>query len=63
MRIKRDKINMPGGYGQLEFLEKDMPQLPGQDPQWVLRRYLQERRVIRAAAGPSRVQALAHKTA
>ena len=32
MRIKRDKINMLGGYGQLEFQEMDMPQLLGQDP-------------------------------
>ena len=63
MRIKRDKINMPGGYGQLEFLEIDMPQLLGQDPQWVLQRYLQERRVILAAVGPARVQALEDRAA
>ena len=63
MRIKRDKISMPGGYGQVEFLEMDMLQLLGEDPQRVLQRYLEERRVIPVAAGPARVQALADRGA
>ena len=63
MRIKRDKINMPGGYGQLEFLEMDMPQLLGQDPQRYVQRYLQEHQVIRAAVAPARVHAMADRAA